>query len=220
MEVITTEQYDELFQGSFVLQEDGFGAKVLRLTDGQMVKIFRRKRLLSSALFRPYARRFQKNSLRLTERGIRTVKVTRLCHCPSQTRHLVFYQPVPGITLRDFLAAKPENYYILEHFAEFLAELHAKGIYFRSIHFGNVIVLPGSVGFALIDIADLTFRCAPLDFKLQLRNFQHFLRYGEDRKSLERFGVAHFVNIFAKKAGSSETQKRILQNKISLAINS
>jgi hypothetical protein len=220
MESITKEQFSEICRNSYVLQADGFGAKVLRLADGQMVKIFRRKRLLSSALFRPYARRFQKNAVRLTERGIRTVEVVRICRCPSQARHLVFYQPVPGTTLRDFLNAKSANLYILEDFAEFLAELHIKGIYFRSIHFGNVIVLPDSAGFALIDIADLSFHSDSLDFKLRLRNFRHFLRYGEDRKSLERFGSARFVNIFAKTAGCSETQKKTLQNKISLAINS
>lgn len=170
MESFTAEHYSDLCSQSQVVQEDAYGVKVLRLEDGQMVKIFRRKRLLSSALLRPYARRFQQNAERLTALAIRTVHVNRVCSCLSPARHLVFYKPVPGIPLRDFLAEKPGNNGILEKFSAFLAELHAKGVYFHSLHFGNVIVLPDGSGFALIDIADLSFRSGSLHTALRIRN--------------------------------------------------
>jgi hypothetical protein len=219
METLTAEQYKELCSNAEIVQKDAYGPKVLRLADGQMVKIFRRKSFFSSALFRPYAGRFRKNAYRLSELGIRTVRVNRLCRCPSPARHLVFYQPVRGITLRDFLTENPANVSILEDFAAYLAELHAKGIYFRSIHFGNVIVLPDSAGFALIDVADLSFRPAPLDFKLSLRNFRHFLRYREDCTSLETFGPARFVSVFARNAGLSAQQRSFLESRIIAALN-
>lgn len=214
METLSTEQYEELCSRARILQKDAYGPKVLRLADGRMVKIFRRKRLFSSALWRPYARRFRNNAVRLAELGIPTVKVDRLCRCPSRARHLVFYQPVPGATLRDFLAEDPANIAIFEDLAVFLAELHAKGIYFRSIHFGNIIVLPGAAGFALIDMADLAFRSAPLDFKLRLRNFRHFLRYREDRKNLQAFGPTRFAGILSRSAGFSARQRNLLENRI------
>lgn len=218
MEHLPIEQYRELCSQAKILQQDRFGPKVLRLGDGQMVKIFRRKRLLSSALIRPYARRFQRNAARLAARGITTVTVTRLCRCPALARHLVFYQPVPGITLRDFLALKPANCSMLGDFAAFLAHLHALGIYFRSIHFGNVIVLANGDGFGLIDIADLRVRSAALPFRMQLRNFRHFLRYREDRKRLDSFGAGRFVGIFAGKAGLSVEQARLLEGRIAEAL--
>ena len=219
MEIITEQQYEAICRNAQVLQSDSFGIKVLRLADGQIVKSFRRKRLLSSALLYPYAYRFQKNALRLTAAGIRTVKVNRLCYCPSRSRHLVFYEPVPGICLRSHLADASPNCQILKQFAEFFAELHAKGIYFRSFHFGNVFVLPDSEGFALIDMADLSFRSAPLDFTLRLRNFRHLLRYEEDINSLERFGEGRFVAIYARKAGLSEAQGSIIHRRLSLAMH-
>ncbi len=214
MEILTAEQFDDLCSKGDVLQRDASGVKVLRLADGQMVKIFRRKHLLSSAWFRPYARRFRQNAERLAALGISTVRVNRLCRCPSRARHLVFYEPLAGTGLREYLAEKVENCRILEEFASFLAELHAKGIYFRSIHFGNVIVLPGQAGFGLIDIADLSFHSAPLAFRLRLRNFRHFLRYREDRKSLECFGLDRFIGLYAEHSGLSVDQQSIVMNRI------
>lgn len=195
MEILTADQFDELCSKADVLQRDGFGVKVLRLDDGQMVEIFRRKHLFSSAWFRPYAGRFQRNAARLAALGVSTIRVNRLYRCPSRARHLVFYEPLAGTGLWDYLAERAENRRILEEFTAFLAELHAKGIYFRSIHFGNVIVLPGQAGFGLIDIADLSFCPAPLPFRLRLGNFRHFLRYREDRKSLESFGLHRFIGL-------------------------
>jgi hypothetical protein len=212
MEILTAEQFDELCSKADVLMRDASGVKVLRQTDGQMVKIFRRKHLLSSAWFRPYAKRFQQNAARLAALGVRTVRVNRLCHCPSRARHLVFYDPLAGTGLREYLAEKAENFRILEGFASFLAELHAKGVYFRSIHFGNVIVLPDQEGFGLIDIADLSFCSTPLPQRLRLRNFRHFLRYREDRESLEGFGLDRFIGVYAGHSGLSDKQTDLLRD--------
>jgi hypothetical protein len=219
MEILTAEQFDELCSKADVLQKDASGVKVVRRADGQMVKIFRRKHLLSSAWFRPYARRFQQNAERLAALGVSTVRVNKLSRCPSRARHLAFYDPLAGTGLRDYLAENAEHCRILEEFASFLAELHAKGIYFRSIHFGNVIVLPGQAGFGLIDVADLFFCSAPLSFRLRLRNCRHFLRYREDRKSLENFGLDRFTGIYGRKAGLSVEQRNKLRNRIRSELN-
>ena len=51
MRTISTLQLDALLQNSTPIESDGFGLKVARLSDGNFLKFYRRKRLLSSALW-------------------------------------------------------------------------------------------------------------------------------------------------------------------------
>ena len=74
--------YRRLTAGARVLEADRHGAKLLALDDGRYLKLFRRKRLLSSALMRPYSRRFQRNAERLGRLGIPTVVPERLLRIP------------------------------------------------------------------------------------------------------------------------------------------
>ena len=89
------------------------------------------------------------------------------------------YEAVQGSTLRDLTKDISDPRLLLESFGVFLAELHRKGIYFRSIHFGNV-VLQETGEFGLIDIADLRFFGRPLSEYQRERNFKHLLRPKED----------------------------------------
>ena len=74
---------DELIAGARILEQDSFGPKVYQLRDGNMLKLFRRKRLLSSALLRPHGvsvpvRQLCKHSaFRPCNRSISTVWATR-----------------------------------------------------------------------------------------------------------------------------------------------
>ena len=58
----------QLTHNAAILEADGLGPKVLQLESGLFLKFFRRKRWLSSALLRPYSRRFVKNAERLQAR--------------------------------------------------------------------------------------------------------------------------------------------------------
>ncbi|MDP0983907.1 hypothetical protein, partial [Klebsiella variicola] len=62
-----------MIEGARILEKDSYGPKVYLLTDGNILKLFRRKRLLSSALFRPYSKRFIDNAVELQKRGIPTL---------------------------------------------------------------------------------------------------------------------------------------------------
>ncbi|MGH8426151.1 MAG: toluene tolerance protein, partial [Pseudomonas fluorescens] len=55
MQALDHTRYLALREGAQVLEADGSGDKVLRLTDGSILKLFRRKRLLTSAAWYPYA---------------------------------------------------------------------------------------------------------------------------------------------------------------------
>ena len=61
MKTLNKEQYQALREDAEVLAADDHGDKVLKLNNGQIMKLFRRKRLFSSALIYPYGKRFADN---------------------------------------------------------------------------------------------------------------------------------------------------------------
>jgi tRNA A-37 threonylcarbamoyl transferase component Bud32 len=173
--------YLRLREGADVLEADGKGDKVLRLTDGTMLKLFRRKRLLTSALWSPYAQRFANNCAALRDRNIPCPKIHQVYRIPSIKRDAVHYHPLPGRTVRQFRPDAPAS--LRAALGSFIALLHQQGIYFRSAHLGNIVLTPdGALG--LIDIADLRIYPGELHKGLRLRNFRHMLRYREDREWL------------------------------------
>lgn len=183
--------YINMREGADVLEADGEGDKVLCLTDGTMLKLFRRKRLLTSALWSPYAQRFADNCQTLRARQIQCPTVRQVYRIPSIKRDAVHYDPLPGRTLRQLISEDPDG--LRAKLGEFVANLHDKGIYFRSAHMGNIVLTPeNSLG--LIDIADLRAQRRPLSKGLRLRNFQHMLRYKGDREWLlkDQEFLAHY----------------------------
>ncbi|MDY0189378.1 MAG: lipopolysaccharide kinase InaA family protein [Desulfuromonas sp.] len=177
---VSSAEYADLLSSSSILEQDGHGVKVLYNVSGQIIKIFRRKRLLSGALFFPYAQRFAANAQRLHRLRIPTIEVIKLGRCNDPKRDLVWYQPLAGVSLREYCRTQGVKR-IVDVLAQFIAELHHKGVLFRSVHWGNIIVTDeSSVG--LIDIADIRFYCRSLTLKQRQRNFRHMLRYSEDQK--------------------------------------
>lgn len=160
-----------------VLEADSYGAKVYRLQDGNILKLFRRKRWFSSALLRPYSKRFIDNANRLQQLGVPTLKVVNFYTLEQPGMTAVLYQPLPGQTLRQ-LAQNPGFSWTqsLPALIGLIRELHRSGVYFRSLHLGNIVVTPENT-LGLIDVADMRFFKAPLSENLKKRNIQHFARY-------------------------------------------
>ena len=96
--------FNQLTLGAQVLEADSYGAKVYLLTDGNILKLFRRKRLLSSALFRPYSKRFIENAAQLEELGIPTLQTLKFHQLETPGMTAVLYRPLPGETLRQIAA--------------------------------------------------------------------------------------------------------------------
>lgn len=193
MEKISSIQFEHLIEGAEVIEKDGFGLKVLDTHQGEMIKIFRRKRLFSTALLKPYAVRFADNAKQLASLDIPTIKVKKLLWCRDIQRHIVVYKRLDGKLLRDMLSQSTdvaENTF--EKFGAFMATLHDKGVYFRSAHLKNILVLPnGELG--LIDISDMQIKRCSLKMGLRLRNFVHILRYQED-KNLMKHHIDDFMS--------------------------
>lgn len=196
MQALDCGRYMALREGAQVLEADGSGDKVLRLQDGSMLKLFRRKRLFTSAAWYPYAKRFADNCNRLAARGIPCPKVTGLYRISEIERDAVHYAPLPGHTLRQLIGQEAASSALQRQLGSFIAHLHETGVYFRSAHLGNIVLTPeGTLG--LIDIADLRFYRRPLSRSLRERNFKHMLRYPQDRQWLAEEGDAFVAGYMA-----------------------
>ncbi|PKO85994.1 MAG: toluene tolerance protein [Betaproteobacteria bacterium HGW-Betaproteobacteria-12] len=164
-------------EGATVLEFDRFGDKVLRLADGTMLKLFRRKRLLTSAALFPYAQRFARNAAALAKADIPVPTVIAVWRLSELARDLVHYAPLAGITLRELVRAglTPEDKrQRRDELTRFIVNLHNKGIYFRSLHIGNVVVTPDG-RFGLIDFSDLRIYPWSLGKYLRARNMRRML---------------------------------------------
>lgn len=171
--------YLALRENATVLEADGSGDKVLLLEDGTILKLFRRKRVISSALLFPYARRFADNIRALKQRDIPCPDVVATYRIASISRDAVRYTPLPGLTLRQVLSQGGDHEGLRIQLGVFIARLHDQGVYFRSLHLGNVILTPESK-LGLIDISDMKCQRRSLSQRKRLRNFLHLLRYKND----------------------------------------
>lgn len=168
---------NQMIEGARVLEADSFGPKVYLLQDGNILKLFRRKRLFSSALFRPYSKRFIDNAAELERLGVPTLQVLEFYQLQAPGMTAVLYRPLPGETLRQISNKDGFNWQsALPALVELIRSLHTSGIYFRSLHLGNIVVTPDNQ-LGLIDVADMRFLRAPLPKHLVRRNLQHFARY-------------------------------------------
>lgn len=174
MKTLEHQEYLALRAGATVIERDGHGEKVLQLADGTFLKLFRRKRILSSAAWYPYAQRFADNAAGLAERGVPCPRVIDVFRITSIERDAVHYHPLAGTTLRALARqglAPDTAAELKQRFNRFIAELHGKGIYFRSLHLGNVVLMPEGP-FGLIDISDLRIHRRPLGKLLRRRNLR------------------------------------------------
>lgn len=181
MKTLSAMELEALLQGARTIEEDGLGLKVACLQDGDFLKLYRRKRLLSSALWSLPARRFANNAKRLQQLGIASPDIQELLLIPERKLNGVRYRPLPGQTLRQRWRSLSDEAREAEiqGFGAFLGQLHQLGVYFRSLHLGNVLRLPEG-GFGLIDLSDMKIENRPLAPWKRRRNLQHILRYQED----------------------------------------
>lgn len=176
--------YLALRENCKVIEQDGFGDKVMILQDGTFLKLFRRKRLITSAAIWPYAQRFADNAKKLEELGIPCPKIIQVYRIPSIERDGVHYHPLPGRTLRDIYRGDieyPDD--LRERFLKFVEHIQDLGVYFRSIHLGNVVLTPeDEIG--LIDISDMKIFRRPLSQWQRKRNYEHMVKDQRDLKWL------------------------------------
>lgn len=181
MQILSEEDYLALRAGAELIEVDRHGDKVLRLADGDFLKLFRLKRLLSSAAWYPYAQRFADNAAGLQQRGVPCPEVEAVYRIPSIQRDAVKYKPLQGRTLRELIAAGEDPPDLRRKLAAFVSSLQAAGIYFRSLHLGNILLTPGGE-LGLIDIADMSIGERPLGAYRRWRHWRRLRRDPKDRR--------------------------------------
>ena len=170
--------WDTMLEGAQLIEEDSFGPKVYALAGDRMLKLFRVKRFWSSHLWSPYARRFVRNAEQLTRLGFETVVCTQWGRIPHLERGYVLYDKLIGTPLRALPDLDPVA------LGRYFAQLHDQGVYFRSCHLGNLLLLDtGKLG--LIDVMDMRFLPEGLSASERERNFRHLRRVACDRERLD-----------------------------------
>jgi tRNA A-37 threonylcarbamoyl transferase component Bud32 len=194
--VISLNEHDftELRANAVVVEADPRGEKVLCLSDGTYLKLFRRKRLLSTGLFFPASERFSKNASALEALEIPCPKIVALYNYPVARKTAVRYVPLKGITIRQALSDLPveSRARLIKQIAAFIGRLHNQGVYFRSLHFGNIILTPDEQ-LGLIDLSDMSIKRKRLTKSLRLRNFKHLSRYKKDMEHILDCGFKEFL---------------------------
>ena len=185
---LNREDWESLVEKADLIEQDAFGPKVFDLNDGRMMKIFRVKRFWSSNLWSPFAKRFVRNTQRLRRLGIPTIQCRQHGSIPHLDRTYVIYERLPGQTLRE--VSELDGVLL----GTFFARLHDRGVYFRSCHLGNLLLLEhGELG--LIDVLDMRFRKGGLSANERERNFRRLRSRSQDHKRLdavwERMMVAY-----------------------------
>jgi hypothetical protein len=104
---------------------------------------------------------------------------------------------------------------LVKQFGRFVAQLHNQGIYFRSLHLGNVVMTPDNE-LGLIDIADMRTLRRPLRKSLCLRNFQHMRRYQQDHSWLLQAQGRPFFDSYIEHSGR-DWKRQTLTDGLTLA---
>lgn len=178
MRIVTAQELESWLANGEVLEADGRGPKVIRLSDERILKIFRPRRRLWLSRLTPPALRFKRNAEQLLAKGITAPHITECFWLDkAQAISCCLYMPIPGRSLEQiYRHSMSEFNLLLAKFAEFIYVLHQRGIYFRSLHLGNVLILPNGT-FGLIDFLDIKFKRSPLGPWLVKRNLGHLQSY-------------------------------------------
>mgnify|MGYP006160790189 CR=1 FL=1 len=173
---IKQQQLKTLTAEAKILEKDRRGNKVLLLTNGHILKIFTSRSRLSKSWWLPYSIKFARNAEALRQRSIASVKVLSIYKLQEPGKTAVEYRPLPGNTLENCIKMHDDKVSLCKSLGQFIAELHSKGIYFRALHPGNIL-LDEKGRWGLIDIADLRCFNSSLNQNKRERNFHHLVRH-------------------------------------------
>lgn len=188
MRIVAVQEFEGWLANGKVLEKDARGPKVVAMENGLFLKIFHTRRHPLLAKLSTPAKTFQQNAAMLAEIGIPRPEIVEIFWLKKDTDKLsaCLYQPLPGVSIETLITKEPEAIDgIIPELAKFIAKLHAAGIYFRSLHLGNIIYLPEGK-FGLIDFLDMKNKRRPLRRNEINRNFNHL------ESSLNRRQLCHF----------------------------
>tara|TARA_R110002072_G_scaffold173230_2_gene327842 strand:- start:10569 stop:12176 length:1608 start_codon:yes stop_codon:yes gene_type:complete len=205
---ITNNKFQKIIEKSQVIKKNKHGPKLL-LNQEHYIKIFYKKSGMSSTKFKSYADKFIINSIKLQKLNISTIKPEKVFYIKNHNHprdpHFITYKSIPGQDLRNIITNNnsiniEDNHDLILRFIEELVTLHQKGVFFRSLHLGNILLEANSKNLALIDIADVRFKKLnkPLGFNKSLRNIKHIFNDPNDFQVWLNFGHNKFIDIYSE----------------------
>ena len=182
----------------FVEKADDLGHRKTFHKKNEIIKIFNVRGYISSGFFNTYASRIIKNSIRLKEHEIPSIEITNeLAFQYNNRLSGVSYKYIPGKTYRD-LGNKITKEMITD-LAKYISIIHKKGIYFRAMHLGNILLHNKKL--FLIDIAKIHFYPWPLFIFTRARAFRRMIKYQDD---IKHFGLINYKNLISEYMVSSK----------------
>ncbi len=182
----------------FVEKADDLGHRKTFHKKNEIIKIFNVRGYISSGFFNTYASRIIKNSIKLKEHEISSIEITNeLAFQYNNRLSGVSYKYIPGKTYRD-LGNKITKEMITD-LAKYISIIHKKGIYFRAMHLGNILLHNKKL--FLIDIAKIHFYPWPLFIFTRARAFRRMIKYKDD---IKHFGLINYKNLINEYMVSSK----------------
>jgi hypothetical protein len=182
----------------FVEKADDLGHRKTFHKKNEIIKIFNVRGYISSGFFNTYASRIIKNSIKLKEHEIPSIEITNeLAFQYNNRLSGVSYKYIPGKTYRD-LGNKITKEMITD-LAKYISIIHKKGIYFRAMHLGNILLHNKKL--FLIDIAKIHFYPWPLFIFTRARAFRRMIKYKDD---IKYFGLINYKNLISEYMVSSK----------------
>lgn len=183
--------------------------KVFEKDGNIIIKLFYpKKSKLSSDRIRPRALRFYRNVKKLHVHGYSVPIVEKVKFCPDLKMYMLYYPKILGNNVR--VLARSGHLDVIRHVALLLADLHVKGIFYRSIHLENLLYQPDGK-LALLDVTDVKFKSRALSVYYRYRNLKHLLHEPHDKSLWKAFGIENFMNEYFKHAGLSNNAEKILR---------
>lgn len=202
-------QFDAFCLDGKVIEKDERGIKVIMLSSGDYLKVFKLRGWMTSSQLFSNARSFIRNAKRLAALNIPTVHPFSLYHFQHSSDTAVMYKPLVGTTVRGLLDHHQLSTDKLKALAVFIALIHQKGIHFKSLHFGNIVLTP-SGQYGLIDIADMRIYPWPLAINTRIRSLKRIHRYQEDMAQLGSTQWALLVQSYLEATRLSVQQKSLV----------
>lgn len=191
MNTISKQQLKYLCRNGTCVDFIGEYPSIIFHPDGTITKLWlRKKSFFSSDRFRSYAQRFVNNAARLTAKGITVPEILSHAVLEGERISIVCYRALPGNSIRVLLKKFPERVDI-PALCQYILMLHDKGIFFRSIHLGNIILLPDN-SYGLIDFTDVRIYKKSVPLLRRAANLATPMRYSEDTDRIE---VAQLPNL-------------------------
>ncbi len=185
---------------AIILEADSRGAKAL-LYNNKIYKVFYNTRHPIRGRLFPKSKQFATNCKKLNNRGFTAPIVDHLYFDNEIKTEMLSYPCITGKSARQLisnnkLASDETTINIIKKIANLMANLHQKGVLFRSFHLGNIIIDIQNeyINLALIDVADLKCFPFPLLSSQRIRNFKHLTRVVDDKHLFDKKFIKIFIN--------------------------